>query len=297
MKASAMLTKSWIAASLLALAPVASAQLSQPAQGHQVKPDGFVPYGDFSGAWISGSLLFDGVLSGVLTDALGRPLWILDTTLSDTGKVQGSLAALEYSTNPALGFSSLSVMGQAQIGAQGSGSFSLIIYEPNLQATSPEPVSAAGYVKVLGTLSGNLQSGRLDAPAPLGSGPAGGVKPLRVRQADDSSVSIREGSGTSSATAQLPGVIVCPKGPDQPGIGSVGQGNAMGAAGGAATGSTILCPHAPGISLDGISQHGAGQGADGSPSVSPAQGKPGQAGHQVPNSGSGKANGRWQMEL
>ena len=264
-KAIAMLAKSLVAASLLALAPIASAQHSRMPP---VDPIGLIPYGDLSGAWTSGSSLADGTLTGVMSDVLGRPLWILDASMSDTGAVSGALLPLEYATNPALGLSNLTVAGSSKIDASGSGSFTLVIHEPFGQVGGPQVLPAFRPVVALGTIKGELQSGHLTKLGASMRASAGSTKPLRIG---------------SPRTTQLGSTVQ-------------GAGSGIGAASGAQRSDVIEDPWSPGFSVQGIGKPGSA-GAQGQSKGLGAAHAASQAGHQVPAAGAGSVVGRWSIQV
>ncbi len=266
-----MLRKLLCASALLCLVPFSSAAaqsipVRSPAQDRLL----FAPYGDFNGAWVSATLFMDGIVAGVLTDAVGQPLWMLDAKLTDSNGIQGALFALEYAGNPVLAFNELSVMGNAFVDTDGTNRFQIVIFDAKLDVATlnQKPLYPVGYIE------GELRDGRSDAPAP---GLASGMAPTGA------SFGIAQVTSTHTlpAAGQDPaGVISCPWGGPivvQPfGTGLVTATHDPAAAG-KNPGGVISCP------------------AGGSLTCAQAHGTLGSLGHTAPLQGSGKVTGRWYL--
>lgn len=144
---------------LLAVAPAAPAAL---AAGSELRSPTYLPYGDATGAWSSGSVLSDGSLAALVRDGAGQPLWALDAALTPDGQIQGSLLPLEYAGNPVLKLGTLAVTGSALLSSIG-GDFHLVMYDPK-SATG----SGAGLtIFALGFIQGELIAGRPSGALPL----------------------------------------------------------------------------------------------------------------------------------
>lgn len=184
-----MLAKILAASSLAALVSLAGASTAAaqvPDRPSEVEPT-FQPFGGFSGAWQSGNLLTEGVLSGALTDSRGMPLWMMTTLMNDVGKIEGSLVPMLYSGNPVLGMGELGLIGSADLDANGSGTFHLVIHQqPDLL-----PVSGGG-IYALGFVDGVLENGRLgsseSSAAPISSSASSAAQRAQAGQATRSGV-------------------------------------------------------------------------------------------------------------
>ncbi len=271
-----MLRKIFFASALLcstsfAAAGTQSIPVRPPAQGRPM----MAPYGDFHGAWTSATVLLDGIVAGVLTDAIGQPLWMLDAKLTPSNGIQGELFALEYAGNPALVFSELLVMGDVVTSADGTNRFQLVIFDPKLDnpAFGQKPLYPFGF------LEGELCDGRTEEDGGAVPGLASGKAPKGT------SFGIGAVSSTHgmSAAGQQPnnGAIVCPwSGPRfevKPyGVGQIASTHALAAAGQQPEG-VISCP-------------GSGK------APAHTHGTMGSFGHQIPKQGSGKVTGRWYVK-
>lgn len=219
----------------------------------------FVPYGELEGAWASGAFLHDGFLTGVMTDANGVPLWVLDASLDAKGWLNGRLLVLEYAGNPALGYLELAAWGKAAIGRDGKGTFHAWLYSPYEDDVLP--------VYPRGEIEGVLHAGWPGLHKP-GQSPAA---------PDASAGGLPAGPGHEPA-----GVIVCPKGPEHA-LSGVSHAGAHAAAGKQPTrpGADVApCYKAREAVLTGKSK---------------AAGLPGLP-HNVPPSGAGLVEATWYVK-
>ncbi len=150
-------------ATLSAFVPDAAARPLVLGAEPDLRVPSYVPYGNVTGAWSSASVLADGFVNGLVSDAAGQPLWVLDATLTAGHQIQGALHPLEYAGNPVMKLGSLAVTGSAQMAAGEGGGFHLVMYDP--QAASQ---SGAGLtIYALGFIQGELVLGRSGGALPV----------------------------------------------------------------------------------------------------------------------------------
>lgn len=248
---------------LLATPLLAPASLSPAGDAYEVlRPivdPTLVSQGDLAGSWLSATLLDDGVISGVLRDSLGQPLFLLDAKLHAGGKVTGGLVPLVQSASPVLGFGSLGVLGQAQMAASGGGTFQAMIYAADLDVDPPFQV---------GSIDGVLQDGRADkspsqAQSASGMGQAGHVLAggsqvsLSAVQSGGSHGAAqfqptRAGSGSSSGSGQgqiKPYRVRDVSQPDSQRFTAQKLSNYSQPQGGHQAGNVIVCPKGPDVAI------------------------------------------------
>jgi hypothetical protein len=300
-----------LAPTLLALAPLALA--AAPQRSAATAPI-FIPYGAMEGSWSCATLQHDGSVSGLLKDGAGQPLWALDAKLSPSGELEGSLLPLEYAGNPVELMGALAVLGDAAIGADGKGTFHLVIHQPQLGL---KPIYALGFIDgdLLDTRPGTAKLAlSLAATSQVGARARASHLPRGVIEdpwdpgisvqgfqsagahaaaglASGPALPVMQGTGDRDRLElglQRAGVIVCPKGREAQGAGLSSSAGSYGQpSGGHKPAGVIQDPWVAGIDLLDI---------DAAVSTLPAaQATEGRsnAGHQVPPSGSGKAEGRW----
>lgn len=110
----------------------------------------FTPYGKAEGIWQTGTLLHDGYLNAVLTDATGQTLYGLVGKVEPNGEVNGRLYPMEYATNAALNLPQYAVIGKLELSQASAGTLSLVIYNP---------LEDVGYVFPHGYIEGVLTDG------------------------------------------------------------------------------------------------------------------------------------------
>lgn len=273
-------------------------QAVAPAQEVARQVLALIPEGTAMGSWASVPLYEEGFLVALVKDAAGRPLYALKASLSGTGKVSGRLHPLEYAGNPALLLADFSVVGSAQIPAEGPGTFSLMIFNPLEDGFQPYPRGSIDGLLLRG-LRPMVKPGQTALFGAQQLAPATAQEPSLIRGAG-----VHVGDATELATALLrQGVIVCPHAPAATLSAATGMGTMSQASGLGKPWGVVVCPYEPSFSLSELSAMGPAGSAghvltsSTQPFVSgqTAMGSLNQAGFVIPAEGEGVVAARWHL--